>query len=360
MMGYMRPTFAQGKRAAISKLLELRRQAQKDKEPRVVLRIQGILMSLAGHTTGEIADHLKVHRSTVPLWIDQWNRYGKEGLLEGYRSGRPTGLSREDRDRLGDILDSGPVAYGLETGIWTSPLVRQIIEEEFGQRYHAGHVRKLLPAVGLLGATANDQAGSGRCEATPQMGALHVPESKKNAKTEGAVIVFEDEASFRQTPTLHATWAKRGSQPQIPTRGERNTQKIFGAVRLDNASFIYLHQEDYFQWETYLAFLEQVVVPAFYRRRHRIYLIQDNASYHKKQETYDWFKANRRYVEVFQLPPYWPELNATERIWNYTRKYVTHNRFFEQPQDLCDALFRRFDYVRHHPQEIEDLLHPFF
>jgi len=192
------------------------------------------------------------------------------------------------------------------------------------------------------------------------VGALHVPESKKNAQIEGAVIVFEDEASFRQTPTLHATWARRGSQPQIPTRGERHTQKIFGAVRLDNARFIYLHQEDYFQWETYLVFLEQVVVPAFYRRRHRSYLIQDNASYHKKQETYTWFKANRRYVEVFQLPPYWPELNATERIWNYIRKHVTHNRFFERPQDLCNALFSRFDYVRHHPQEIEDLLSPFF
>jgi hypothetical protein len=45
MMGYMRPTFAQGKKAAISKLLELRRQAQRDKEPRMLLRIQGILMS---------------------------------------------------------------------------------------------------------------------------------------------------------------------------------------------------------------------------------------------------------------------------------------------------------------------------
>jgi hypothetical protein len=54
------------------------------------------------------------------------------------------------------------------------------------------------------------------------------------------------------------------------------------------------------------------------------------------------------------------ELNATERIWNYTRKNVTHNRFFEQPQDLCDLLFRNFDYVRHNPQEIENLLRPFF
>jgi transposase len=148
MMGCMRPTFARGRKATLSKLLELRRQAQKDKEPRVLLRVQGILMSLAGHTTGEIADHLKVHRSTVPLWIDQWNRHGQEGLLEGHRSGRPAALSREERERLCDLLDSGPVAYGWETGIWTSPLVCQVIEAEFGPRYHAGHVRKLLQQLG--------------------------------------------------------------------------------------------------------------------------------------------------------------------------------------------------------------------
>jgi transposase len=189
--------------------------------------------------------------------------------------------------------------------------------------------------------------------------ALHVSQSKKNAQREGAVIVFEDEASFRQTPTLHATWARRGSQPQVPTRGERNTQKIFGAVRLDRGQFIYQHQQDYFQWETYLVFLQHVLLPTFYRHGHRVYLIQDNASYHKKQETYDWFAEHRRQLEVFQLPPYWPELNATERIWNYTRKHATHNRFFEKPEHLCQALFRTFDNVRRHPKEIETLLRPF-
>jgi transposase len=191
------------------------------------------------------------------------------------------------------------------------------------------------------------------------VGPLYLPRSKKNAYREGAVVVFEDEASFRQTPTLHATWARRGSQPQVPTRGERHTQKIFGAVSLAGARFVYLHQQDYFQWETYLAFLDQVVLPAFYRRRHRVYLIQDNASYHKQQQTCDWFAQHRRYLEVFQLPPYWPELNATERIWNYTRKHATHNRFFATPEHLCQALFRTFDNVRLHPQEIEGLLLPF-
>jgi transposase len=144
----MQPIFAKGNVRTISKLLNLRRQAQKDREPRVVLRISGIVMSLEGHTTGEIANTLKVHRSTVPLWIDHWNRYGEEGLWEGQRPGRPCGLQAEERERLCDILDSGPVAYGLETGIWTSPLLRQIIGEEFGQDYHPGHIRKMLKQLG--------------------------------------------------------------------------------------------------------------------------------------------------------------------------------------------------------------------
>jgi transposase len=144
----MQPVFAKGNSRTAEKLVDLRRQAQSDKEPRVVLRLQGILMSLDGLTVSEIAQRLRVHRSTVPLWIDHWNQYGEEGLLEGQRPGRPGGLKPEHREKLADILDSGPVAYGLETGIWTAPLIRQILQQEFGLTYHPGHVRKLLKQLG--------------------------------------------------------------------------------------------------------------------------------------------------------------------------------------------------------------------
>lgn len=140
--------FAKGSRQTVAQLLELRRQAQQDKAPRVVIRIQGILLSLDGYSTGDIAVRLKIHRSTVPAWIENWNQHGAEGLWEGHRSGRPPGLDARDREKLRDILDSGPVAYGLETGIWTSPLISQVIREEFAQDYHPGHVRKLLRQLG--------------------------------------------------------------------------------------------------------------------------------------------------------------------------------------------------------------------
>lgn len=50
---------------------------------------------------------------------------------------------------LCDIVDSGPVAYGLESGIWTSKLIGQIIEHEFNIKYHPSHVWKILKEMGF-------------------------------------------------------------------------------------------------------------------------------------------------------------------------------------------------------------------
>jgi transposase len=144
----MRPVFARGDEATAKLLLAMRREASKDHELRVAQRFHAIALSLEGYTTQRIAQALKVHRSTVPLWIDHWNREQETGLLEGHRSGRPRELSPVQREALQDILDSGPVAYGLETGIWTSPVIRRVIAQEFGVDYHPGHVRKLLKGLG--------------------------------------------------------------------------------------------------------------------------------------------------------------------------------------------------------------------
>jgi transposase len=173
-------------------------------------------------------------------------------------------------------------------------------------------------------------------------------------------MVYIDEASFRQSPTLHQTWARLNSQPQIPTRGERNTQKILGAVALPSGQFVYRHQTEYFNAATYQSFVSEAVLPAFYRPGHRVYLIQDNASYHKKPEIYEWFAQERKRLEVFCLPPYSPQFNAQERIWQYTRKGATHNRFFETPAALCASLFLTLDDIQAHSEKIIGLLRPYF
>lgn len=141
--------FAKGNKRTVKNLEQMRNRALTEKAPRVALRIQGILMSLEKQCVNDIARALHVHRSTVHSWIQAWNGNGELGLLEGHRSGRQPKLSDGDKERLWDIVESGPVAYGLNTGVWSSPIIAQLIEDEFDVSYHPGHVRKLLKSIGL-------------------------------------------------------------------------------------------------------------------------------------------------------------------------------------------------------------------
>ena len=145
----MTPIFAKGNHHTIKRLVRLRKEAEKDGAARVALRIQAILLSLERYTTGEIAKILKVSRGAVPLWIHNWSDYREAGLLEGFRPGRKSRLDDTGLERLSDILESGPVASGLSTGVWTSVIVASVIEEEFGVTYHPGHVRKVLKRLGF-------------------------------------------------------------------------------------------------------------------------------------------------------------------------------------------------------------------
>ena len=74
----------------------------------------------------------------------------------------------------------------------------------------------------------------------------------------------------------------------------------------------------------------------------------------------DWLAGQSKWLEVFRLPRYSPCYNAQERIWQYTRKHATHNRYFEKVQDLCDSLFATFEDIQQTPKKISGLLKPFF
>jgi transposase len=139
----------------------LSKEAERDGAYRVAKRLQAVVLNSEGRTSGDLAVVLKAPRSKVSEWLSRYQAFGLEGLLEGYRSGRPAALTPQQRAQLGDILDSGPVSYGLDTGVWTSPMIAWVVEEEFGVHYHPGHVRKLLhgqrPRRVLARADADEQ-----------------------------------------------------------------------------------------------------------------------------------------------------------------------------------------------------------
>ncbi len=137
--------------------------------------------------------------------------------------------------------------------------------------------------------------------------------------------------------------------------GERHSVKILGAVELWRCRFHY-QSDSLFNASTYLAFLEQLA--RRYRRQGAV-LIQDNASYHKDADVWAWFRSNRDWLEVHQLPPYSPEFNPTERLWQHTRKNGTHNRYFASTTELLGTLSRVFTEMQSYPDLIRPYLLPF-
>lgn len=168
-------------------------------------------------------------------------------------------------------------------------------------------------------------------------------------------MIFTDEASFRQDSTLHATWARVGHSPEVPVTGERKSVKILGAIEMYRARFLY-RRDEVFNARTYLGFLEEAISP--YRRRGAI-LVQDNASYHKDADVWAWFSRNRHWLEVCQLPPYSPQFNPAERLWQHTRKNGTHNRYFINENEIVGTLNRVFGEMQAHPETIRPYLRPF-
>jgi transposase len=155
---------------------------------------------------------------------------------------------------------------------------------------------------------------------------------------------------------LHATWSKRGHQPLVPVTGQRKSIKIFGCIDIFAAKFIY-YQDSVFNATTYLEFLEKKVARRYHRKK--IFYIQDNASYHKDGTIWEWFNDNRKWIEVYNLPPYSPEFNAAEPLWKYTRKVGTHNRYFESETEIIDTLTTVFTGIQKNPKPIEGYLQPF-
>jgi transposase len=159
-------------------------------------------------------------------------------------------------------------------------------------------------------------------------------------------LIFSDEA----------TWSRVGKAPEVLVTGERKSVKILGAVELRRNRFFY-QRDEVFNAQTYLNFLTQQIQPRY--QKQGVTLIQDNASYPKEATVWQWFAANRHWLEVYQLPSYSPEFNPTERIWQHTRKNGTHNRFFLNLDELSNTLTRVFDQIQKQPSLIQNYLRPF-
>src|SRR4051812_37402656 len=111
-------------------------------------RFEAMRLLDRGLNQSEVARRVNVARQNVVRWVHLYESKGRDALKKAGRAGRKPQLTEQDRKRLIMALRQGPEGLGYETPLWTCPRVAHLIEKEFGVRYHAGHVWKILISLG--------------------------------------------------------------------------------------------------------------------------------------------------------------------------------------------------------------------
>lgn len=147
-------------------------------------------------------------------------------------------------------------------------------------------------------------------------------------------MLFVDECEVHLNAPLTKVWARRGKPARVPSAGDDKKAAVFGAWSFATDRFSWRISERKNSQE-FLTFLEQFLAqkPA----EQQLLMVMDNAGYHRAKRIKEFLGENEGRLEVFWLPPYSPELNLIERVWEYLKENVTNNYFFGKLDSLLRA-----------------------
>jgi transposase len=110
-------------------------------------RRQAVALLDQGMKPAHVAKAMGVSRASVGRWRDSYQQGGGQALAAQPHPGRHPKLTARQRDRLARLLQRGPGQLGYHTELWTLGRVADVVQHNFGVRYHPGHVWRLLRAM---------------------------------------------------------------------------------------------------------------------------------------------------------------------------------------------------------------------
>ena len=164
----------------------------------------------------------------------------------------------------------------------------------------------------------------------------------KHPEATALEIWFQDEARVGQKGTLTRLWAPRGSRPRAIRDHRFKSAYLFGAVCPDRDLGVAVVLSRASSEAILLAEVSQAVAPD----AHAAVLI-DGAGYHVAADL--TIPDN---ITLVRLPPYSPELNAIEKLWQFMRDNILSHRLFDSLDHIIDVCCDTWNRIRAEPDRI--------
>ncbi|KAL4478219.1 hypothetical protein ABPG72_016531 [Tetrahymena utriculariae] len=169
--------------------------------------------------------------------------------------------------------------------------------------------------------------------------------TKQMASPKLKFYVFSDESIFQVDKFNSFTWCNGDDITNIYERKQNSYANrqchVWAAISLMGKTDLFVHTTKV-DSNAYMNCIENCLLPFRNKaipKRNACYLVQDGAPSHKAQNTMGYFEEQR--IKVIQLPPWSPDLNPIELIWNIMKiefkKRVTKD-IFQTKQEIQSCL----------------------
>jgi transposase len=321
---------------------QLIRVGRRSGDVHTALRFQAVARLAAGETTPRVAAALDLATSTVVRAADRFVAEGIDGL---YDKRRNNGARKADErfDRvLTRVLASTPENYGWERPTWTRELLcLQMKLEGFPQVA----VCTMGRALSRIGARLGTPKPVVLCPWSRErrQRVLQAIRRLEARATADEPVLYADEVDIHLNPKIGRDWMLRGHQRRVITPG--NNEKFYLAGALDVRTGR-LHMTGASRKNVALFCQLLWLLASRYRHARRIHIVLDNYGVHSAHATGRVLAALGGRVVLHFLPPYCPDANRIERVWQDLHANVTRNHRCKNMVQLLDAARRYLDRYR--------------
>jgi transposase len=301
------------------------------------IRTRAVEQVQAGESPEDVIRTLGFTRSCIYTWLALYRAGGWGALRARALKGRPMKIQPQQMSWLyRTITGKSPLQYRFEFALWTREIVRMLLAEEFQLKLSLSSVGRLLKQLGLSCQRPLFRAIEQDPERVRRWLEQEYPRIRRQAQRQGAEIYFGDEAGVRSDCHAGTTWGAKGRTPVVVSTGQRSSVNMISAVSA-RGHLRFMLTKGRVNGPVFVEFLKRMM----HNAQRPVFLILDGGSFHHSRPVRDYVDRLGGKLQLFFLPPYSPQLNPDEQVWNYVKHHGVAKAALRGRDDLKTFVLAR-------------------
>lgn len=306
-------------------LLEYKRE----QNPLIKIKLLALHHLQSGKSLQETADITLYGVQAIRSWIRRFVEFDYEGLIERPGRGKKPRLPKEREEEFKDALDE--LHESKNGGRVTVSDIQELLADDFDCNYTRSGVYTLLDRINIVwisGRSKHPRHSQEVIDNFKETFPEEVSKIKEELSHNKIEIWWQDESRVGQQGSLSRVWASKGTRPRVVRQRQFLNTYIFGACCPDKDKGCALILPE---CHTGMMQLHLEEISKNIEEDHHAIVLMDRASWHTTEALN--IPEN---ITLFPLPPYSPELNPMEQIWQKIKSDRLTNTTFKNYDDIVE------------------------